>query len=180
MAFRREVQVKNHTLLIREAEPSDALNMIDYINIVAGESNNIGFGPGEFDVPVEKEEKILEHYASLDNSIFLVGYIGDELVSVSNFSSSTRPRMRHTGEIGMSVLKKYWRHGIGEAMMRALIDWAIDTGIIRKMNLAVATYNSAGIALYKKTGFRIEGTVTREMMIDGEFVDTHHMGLEID
>ncbi len=180
MGFRREVQVKNHTLLIREAEPNDAQSMIDYINIVAGESNNIGFGPGEFDVPVEKEEKILEHYAALENSIFLVGYIGDELVSVANFSSSTRPRMRHTGELGMSVLKKYWRHGIGEAMMRSLIGWAKDTGIIRKMNLAVATYNSAGIALYKKTGFRIEGTVTREMMIDGEFVDTHHMGLEID
>ncbi len=180
MKFTREVPVKGYTLLIREAQPADAEKMVEYVNIVAGESDNIGFGPGEITLTVEQEREIVSRYAEADNMIFLVGYIGDELVSLANFSSSQRPRMRHTGEFGMSVKKKYWRHGIGQAMLQALIDWAKGTGIIRKMNLRVTTYNTAGIALYEKMGFKKVGIITRDMMINGKFVDTILMGLEID
>ncbi|RMG37308.1 MAG: N-acetyltransferase [Methanobacteriota archaeon] len=180
MVFQRMVPVKNHTLQIREAIPDDAEKMIEYIEIVSGESKNTGFGPGEFNVTPEQEREIVSRYLQADNMVFLLGFIDDELVAMANFASSQRPRFRHTGELGMSVKKKYWRHGIGQAMLQALIDWAKDTGIIRKMNLRVTTYNTAGIGLYEKMGFKRVGIITRDMMIDGEFVDTILMGLEID
>lgn len=180
MEFPRKVPVKDYVLLIREAKPEDAEKMIEYVHIVSGESKNIGFGPGEFNITPEQEREIVTRYLETDNMIFLLGFIGEELVAMANFSSSQRPRLRHTGELGMSVKKKYWRHGIGQAMLQALIDWAKGTGIIRKMNLRVTTYNTAGIALYEKMGFKRVGVITRDMMIDGEFVDTILMGLEID
>jgi len=178
--FPRTVEVKDHTLMIREAEPSDAEKMIEYVNTIASESNNISLGPGDFTITPEREKEIVQSYKNKDNMVFLVGYIGDELVALCDFSSSSRPRMKHTGELGISVLKKYWRYGIGRAMLGTLIDWAKSTGIIRKMNLRVTTYNVGGIALYEQMGFKKDGIITRDMKIEGKFVDTIHMGLEID
>ncbi len=154
--------------------------MIDYMQIISTESNNIGFGMGEFQMTLEQEREVIRKYSESDNSVFLVGYIDEELVSLGNLSSSARPRMRHSADLGMSVLKKYWRKGIGQAMMHALIDWAKGSGILRKINLEVTTYNTGGIALYKKMGFVTQGTISRRMLIDGEFVTTYHMGLELD
>ena len=35
-------------LYIRQAKPEDAKKMIDYLNLVGGESNNLTFGKDEF------------------------------------------------------------------------------------------------------------------------------------
>ena len=178
--MKREVQVKGGTLLIREAVPDDAERIIEYINGVVGESDNLGFDPGEFKTGVDEERKILANYLEADNMVYLVGFMEDERVAIANFSSSKRPRRRHTGEFGMSVKKAYWRRGIGQTMLEALIEWAKGTGIIRKMILRVVTYNTAAICLYEKFGFKRVGIITRDLMIHGEFVDTILMGLEID
>ncbi len=37
------------------------------------------------------------------------------------------------------------------------------------------TYNTAGIALYKKMGFEIEGTKRNSLFIDGKYVDEYYM-----
>ena len=48
-------------LIIREAEKKDAASIIDYVNTIAGESENITFGPGEFKMTVEEEEKFIDY-----------------------------------------------------------------------------------------------------------------------
>ena len=154
--------------------------MVEYVDAVASESDYLAYGPGDLDLTVEREREIVENYAKSENMIFLVGYIGDELVSIANFASSKRSRLRHRGELGMSVRKKYWRHGIGQAMLQALIDWAKGTGIIRKIDLEVISSNVPAIRLYEKLGFVKEGTIRRALFINGQFVDTHIMGLLID
>jgi RimJ/RimL family protein N-acetyltransferase len=37
------------------------------------------------------------------------------------------------------------------------------------------THNIAGIALYKKMGFEIEGTKRDSLLINGEYVDEYYM-----
>ena len=79
----------------------------------------------------------------------------------------------------MSVRKRYWGHGIGSLMLDTLIDWARGTGIVKKINLRVRTDNQRAISLYARKGFANEGTIRKEMLLDGRYFDHHWMGLEL-
>jgi RimJ/RimL family protein N-acetyltransferase len=64
-------------------------------------------------------------------------------------------------------------------LIEALIDWAKNTGLIRKINLWVHQDNVQAIKLYKKLGFKEEGRISREYYHDGQFYDNVFMGLAI-
>ncbi len=170
----------NQVLVLREAEPRDAEKMLAYIEQIASESDNITRGPGEFTMTVEQEREFLQASAASFTSLFLVAEIGGEIAGNLGFRGGDRPRLRHAGEFGISVLKKYWNLGIGGHLLAYLINWARTTGVIRKIDLLVRTDNLPAIHLYEKWGFVHEGCITRHMYMRGEFVDCYAMGLAID
>ena len=61
--------------------------------------------------------------------------------------------------------------------MDTLIGWARAVGSIRKIALRVRTDNARGIALYREKGFVVEGTLRREICVDGAYFDLLYMGL---
>ncbi len=82
-----------------------------------------------------------------------MGLVDGAIVSTLSFSAGSRPRLRHSGEFGMSVRKAYWGLGTGSLMLDTLLDWARGTGIVTKINLRVRTDNQRAIALYRRKGF---------------------------
>jgi RimJ/RimL family protein N-acetyltransferase len=166
-------------LVIREAAAEDALAVLDYVNAISGESDFLSFGPGEFDLTEGEEEEFLRKCRASDNQLYLLGTIGDILVATLNFSGGRRPRLRHSGEFGVSVRREYWGLGIGSLMLDALVEWAREAGIIKKINLRVRTDNQRAIRLYRSKGFQIEGTSRREIFLDGCYYDHYWMGLEL-
>ena len=82
--------------------------------------------------------------------------------------------------MGITVLRKHWGLGIGTHLIENLITWARAGGIIRKINLRTRENNHRAIALYKRLGFVVQGTLTREFYVDSEFYGSLVMGLEID
>jgi RimJ/RimL family protein N-acetyltransferase len=176
----RQHQLKNgHLLLIRQAAPGDARALLDYIECIAGESDFLSFGPGEFELTEAEEKEYLRQSQAADDQLYLVGWIGESLVSSLTFSAGRCPRLRHSGEFGLSVRKAYWGLGIGALMLDALVDWAAATGIIKKINLRVRTDNPRAIELYQRKGFVVEGTISRAMRLDGIYYDHYWMGLEL-
>jgi RimJ/RimL family protein N-acetyltransferase len=167
------------TLQIREAVVEDAPAMIDYVNDVSGESDFLLFGPGEFELTEPEECEFIRKCLETDNQAMILGLIEDVIVSILHFTGGRRARIRHSGELGITVRKEFWRIEIGSLMMDALIDWAKATGIITKLNLRVRTDNKRAIRLYKRKGFVVEGTIRGEVRIDGESYDLHWMGLEL-
>lgn len=177
----QHVKLKNSLqLTLRRAVPDDAERLLVYLNQVAGESENVSFGPGEFGLSVEEERAVLKQVAETPTSLYLVAEIAGEIVGTLTFSAGKRPRIRHVGEFGTSVLRKYWNRGIGGYMLAYLIDWARQTGTIRKINLRVRVDNLPAIHLYEKYGFVHEGRVTREFYLHGQFIDMYVMGLQLD
>lgn len=175
-----EHQLKDgRTLLIREAAPEDAAALLDYIDAIGGETDFLSFGPGEFEITEAQEEEILHKYRAADNGLYVVGVIDDTVVSALSFTGGHRPRTHHTGEFGVSVRKPYWGLGIGSLMVDTLIAWARDSGIITKINLRVRTDNQRAIILYERRGFVREGTISREIVLDGRYYDHYWMGLEL-
>ena len=77
--------------------------------------------------------------------------------------------------LGMSVHDAHAGKGVGSALLAAAIDLAENWLQYSRMELTVFTDNVAALALYKKFGFEIEGTLRRYAFRDGEFVDTHTM-----
>ena len=176
----RTHHLKNGLVLeIREAMPEDARALLEYVEAISGESDFLSFGPGEFELTEAEEAEFLRRYRVADTQLYLVGLIDDKLVSALTFSGGRRPRLRHSGEFGMSVRKKVWGLGIGSLMLDALIAWARETQIVKKINLRVRTDNQRAIFLYQGKGFEIEGTIRKEVFLDGQYFDHHWMGLEL-
>ncbi len=167
-------------MIIREATRSDAESMIQYVYQVADETPYLSFGAGEFTITKHEEERVIEIHRQAKNRIFILAILEGEIAGMLNVVANNKPRMRHIGEFGITVEKKYWGLGIGDSLMKSMIDWAQHSGIIRKLNLKVQTHNTAAINLYKKYGFKKEGLITRDSYIDGVFYDTYMMGLLID
>ena len=175
----KEIIINKERLIIRKANKSDAKALIDYLSIIGGESDFLTFGLGEFGRSVEQEEEFIENILMKNNALFIIAEVNGKVVGNLNFSGGPRQRTAHIGEFGVSVLKEYWGNGIGEELIKYLIDWSKNSAIIRKINLKVRTDNARGIQLYKKLGFLEEGILKRDFLINSKFYDSVLMGLLI-
>ena len=145
-------------LTLRKAEKADAANILAYLNQVGGESDNLLFGKDGMQMPVEAEEEFIESTNGCKTSVLLVGLVENEVACVGSISASSRERIAHLGEVAVSVAKKYWRLGIGEALMKELIAFARQTGKLKTLYLGVRDGNGGAVALYRKLGFTHEFT----------------------
>jgi len=176
----KEMNINDEKVIIRKAKKSDAKALIEYLNVIGGESDFLTFGIGEFEKSVEQEEDYIENILGQENALSIVAEVNGKVVGNLNFSGGPRHRTAHSGEFGISVLKEYWGNGIGEELIKYLINWSKNSGIIRKIDLRTRTDNTRSIHLYEKLGFLKEGIVKRDFSINGEFYDSFLMGLLID
>ena len=89
--------------------------------------------------------------------------------------ASKSPRRRHAGYIGMAVHDNWQGKGVGTALMAALVDIADNWLGYRRLELTVYTDNAAALALYRKFGFEMEGTLRDYSYRNGEYVDAYTM-----
>jgi RimJ/RimL family protein N-acetyltransferase len=164
--------------VVREATAGDAAALLEYLEVVSGETEFLTMGPGDFKLGEAEERAFLEASAAADNRIYLVAVVDGELVAQIAFAGGHRPRTRHTGVLGITVRRSHWGQGIGSALLDALIDWARSSGV-SKIDLRVRTDNHRAISLYRRKGFVIEGTITRTSRVHGNDHDDHAMGLEL-
>jgi len=172
------MKIKNgQDLVIRKAEKKDAQIMLDYLNIVGGESDNLLFGANEFMMTVEQEEGFIESLNSSETSVILVGFIDEKVVCIGTLSAPLRERISHQGDVAMSVLKEYWGLGVGSLLMSAIIDFAKNTGKLEILHLGVKADNLRAIKLYEKNGFQEIGCYSKFFKINGEYYDEILMNL---
>ncbi len=176
----RTYPLKNGSpLVVREAETTDAKKLLDFINRVAGETDYLSFGAGEFELTEAEEADFLERCRAADNQVYLVALVENEFVGTLHFAAGRRPRVRHVGEFGMSVSKTYWGRGVGSLLLDTLLTWAEHSGVVTKINLRVRADNHRAVALYERKDFVIEGTLTKEMFINGRYYDLLAMGRSV-
>lgn len=171
------MKLKNgQELIIAKAKPEDAKEIIEYLNIVGGESDNLLFGSNGFHMTVEQESNYIKNFNGSDKSCMLVGHIDGMIASVVSLSGFGRERIAHRGEIAVSVRKDYWNSGVGTAMMKELIQFAKDVKI-EVIGLEVKADNDRAIHLYEKLGFHKIGTYEKFFKIDGNYYDSELMNL---
>lgn len=162
----------------RHIEEKDAQDILSYLNQIGKESNFLSFGsegPGlTLEVQLEDIKKIKNK-----KSFYLIFEIDKEIAGVVTIRvREDRKWLMHCGTLGISCLKKYSGLGLGNIMMEATIEESEVRGL-KKINLETREDNDIAISLYKKFGFKGEGLVTKNFLIDGVFYNTYLMGLEL-
>ncbi len=169
----------NRPLLLREAKANDAGAVLAYVDRVCRETDYLTFGPGEFTMTLEQEQDYLAQCQASEHCLYLLAILEGEIVGSLTFQAGRRPRTRHVGEFGVSVLQDFWGLGIASALIDALVAWAREGGVVRKIDLRVRADNARAIALYERKGFVVEGRLRNEICVDGVFYDHLCMGLDL-
>jgi len=157
-------------ITIFTADPSDAEAILKCYTAPLAARNTL-------QIPYRSLESVREQLTkSGAGDHLLVAEIEGEVVGVIGLHTSSRPRVNHKAEVGMMVHDDWQGKGVGAALMRAVIELADKWLNLTRIELSVFTDNESAIALYRKFGFEIEGTLRKYAFRDGEFVDAFAMG----
>ena len=139
-------------ILIREAQIEDSEEMISYLNIVGGESDNLMIGPNGFNVPLEAVKRRIQASHDSDNSIIMIALEGDKIIARAELAGYQGGRLHHNAKFSISVRTDYWNMKIGTRLMTEIIECAKKMNL-HNIDLEVVADNKAAIALYHKMGF---------------------------
>ena len=157
-------------VVIRDALPQDAAAVILLRKAIFGETNFMFYAPNDYGVSPEEFSAQLERTATSGHSRFILAEVDNALVGFLGISGSSVPRLRHSVQIIVGVLRAYWGQGVGRALLIEALRWAPSAGISR-VELFVMRENSRAIALYERLGFRVEGSRRHAYVINGQPVD---------
>ena len=170
---------KGLEVIFRYPTHEDAKAIIDFYNMVGGETTYLSFCAGEYRVTEESQKEMIDEANSSSNSTMMLAVLDNEIIGIGTISSNQKTKGRHVGILGIVIAQKYCNDGIGKIMMDELINWCKMNGITRKITLVTAQDNQSAVALYEKCGFETEGILKNEILIDGEFSHLISMGLMI-
>lgn len=174
----RNITLNNNVeVTIRKATIEDAQNMIDFYNVVGGETDFLSFGANEFKRDLREYEDYITATSKEQNSIMLLALIDSEIISIATINSSQKERTKHVGTLGIVISKKYTGLGLGKILMKDLIEWAKRNGVTKKISLVTNENNTVAIELYKNLGFEVEGLLKKDNFIRGSYSNTVMMGL---
>jgi len=129
------------------------------------------------DVPYAPQAETRRNIVELpDGRYMLVAAEGEGVVGALGFGVQTAPRIRHVGRLGPIAVARAWQgRGVGSALMRAAIDLADNWLNLVRLELLVIDGNDGAVALYRRFGFELEGTLRAFGFQAGRYVDVHTM-----
>ena len=163
--------MENANIVIREATADDAEEMISYLNIVGGESDNLMHGANGFKmVPVEAVKRRIQASHDADNSVILIALAGEKIIARAELDGCPGSRLHHNAKFSISVRKDYWNKKIGTRLMTEIIERARKMNIMN-IELEVIADNKAAIALYHKMGFSDVGVIKNYWFANNAYSD---------
>jgi RimJ/RimL family protein N-acetyltransferase len=166
-------------MTIRTIREDDAEQFLNLCKRLDAETQFMLLEPGERKTTLEELQTYIDFLRRQENQTIFVAEQGNQLVGYLEASGGTFKRNRHNAYLVIGILQAFTGQGIGTQLFQRLEEWAKQRHIHR-LELTVMTYNTAGIALYKKQGFLIEGTKRHSLLINGQYVDEFYMSKLLD
>ncbi len=158
---------------IREVRQSDAEKLVKLIEEVEKTSDSMLFEADERKIPAEQFRKRIESFGQ-DASTVLVVEKQEELVGYLIVVAGNANRAKHSAYLVIGISAKHRGQGIGSQLFKELDIWAKEYQLHR-LELTVMESNSAGVALYQKNGFEIEGVKKDSLFVNGQYVNEYYM-----
>ena len=136
---------------IEKAAPGDAAMLLEYLKQVGGETNNLTFGSEGLPFSVEAEAEFISSIENSYDDIMFLAKSEGKIVGCASLSRLPR-RMKHRGDIAISVAKEYWNKGVGSQLLDNIISFAKENAF-EIIDLQVRNDNQRAIHLYEKYGF---------------------------
>lgn len=157
-------------ITVRHAEPGD----FEALREIHAQPKAVW---GTLQLPFPSAEKWRKRVQEMpEGKHFLVACLDDEIVGALVLWQETRtPRRRHAGGLGMAVHDRWQGQGVGNALMEAAIEMADNWLNLLRLELSVFVDNDPAIRLYRKWGFKTEGTWEKYAFRDGRYVDAYCM-----
>lgn len=168
-------------IVFAQAQAEDAQALIDFLDLVAVETDYLVMDEGTFPYSLEQTQSILMGSEEAPDQLCLLAKLGKKIIGLINVKAYKPYRISHVGDVFMAVAKEYWSHGIGRILLEEAIIWAQEMDCLKRLELTVQVRNVRAIKLYKSCGFEVEGTQKRGARTDeGEWLDLYYMGRLID
>ncbi|MGX7349586.1 GNAT family N-acetyltransferase [Dolosicoccus paucivorans] len=163
-------------LTIRQAHPTDLEPLVELYEQLATETAFLT------DDQVNKSKtkrtyqmtQQIDQYSRSLTSIMLVVELQEEIIALGTLATLPGSRQSHVAEVGIGVLKDYWGNGIASILLEELLYFAKETAL-KVITLEVVQENKRAIALYKKFGFKIVGSLSQRLQADQIYYDTYMM-----
>lgn len=153
----KEIVLKNgQKCLLRSPKPEEAQEMLDFLKTCAFETKFLLRYPEEVTETFEQEALFLEAMNKSEYSLMIVAVIDGEIAGSSHLNIHRRLKVRHRGDIGIAIKKKYWHLGLGTALLQEIIAYARENGCLQ-LELEFIEGNERAKALYEKMGFTVFG-----------------------
>lgn len=161
---------------IRNALPEDAEKLMELMKHVE-ESGFMLFEPGERQSSLEIFEKRIGSLG--EGSAIFIAEEQSEYHGYLFAMGESVNRKRHSVYVALGIREEHRGKGIGAQLFEVLEKWAVGKQL-RRIELTVMESNAAGLALYKKAGFEIEGIKRDSLLIDGRFANEYYMAKILD
>ena len=156
------------TLKIRSARIEDAAILAAAEQTIAETPGLLVSRPSEL-ILESFEEKIVE-LSKIGR--YVVAQKDGKIVGHALLDPMRLAAISHVFRLTIMVHPGFQSQGVGEALMRNLMDWATRTPQVGKIELLVRATNERAMRLYTKLGFVVEGRFRKRLRLpDGEFVD---------
>lgn len=129
--------------------------------------------PGELPLTsVEGERVWIEGMRLGETDLLLIAEARDQVVGIIDFHGGRQLRLAHTGWFGMGLIQEWRGRGLGRHLLTAVIDWAEDHPLLRKVDLQCRGDNLRAMGLYRSLGFVEEGRQRDHIRLeDGTTID---------
>lgn len=168
-------------ITFREAQGTDAPAFLEFMQIVAGETDFLVMEEGGLPLTEQEMAAILSRTEEAYNQLCLLALAGSDVVGAITIHTPHQEKLSHIGDVFLAVRQAYWGQGLGRILLEEVCDWARDYAGLARLELTVQCRNQAAVHLYQSVGFDIEGTKQRGARSkEGEWLDLYYMGKLVD
>jgi len=176
----REIATRDgRGLVVRSARPNEAGALYDhYLTIRAREPEVNVEEADEWQATGDSVRRLIEGLERAPNGFLLVADAGG-IVGALSVEGGRFRKVRHVGEVGVSVQREWRGRGVGRRLMETAIDVARTSPELSRLSLRVFASNAPALRLYESMGFAIEGRRPGHLRVRGRADDLILMGFSL-
>ncbi|MFB6268464.1 MAG: GNAT family N-acetyltransferase, partial [Halobacterium sp.] len=126
--------------VVRPAHQSDLTGLVGAIRQVAEDGRYI---EAESVADVIDHEEVLLRHDDLEERMFFVATVGNDVVGWVHVAGSELEKLQHTAELTVGVIDSYRGHGIGSHLLERGLEWAGSRGYEKIYNSVPASNEDA-------------------------------------
>ncbi len=129
---------------------------------------------------IEDQEKWISAANEDPHGALVIAVLDGRIIGITNMLGFKDIKRFHRAGLGMSIHHDFRGQGLGEALLKKLIDVAREIEDLENLDLNVMDVNAPAINLYKKLGFKEVGRYPGAFILeDGRRVDDIAMYLKL-